>query len=215
MHKKQSGMSAVEIIMVVVIVGLIGALAYVYANNTQKSNDYKQDTDTANYTAKNTDEPKKNDKDATEEEKVTKKYLEVPELKLRIPDMDGTLAYTYEAKLKGARITTNALMKKVGDCKTGGIVIVTGTANEQVPRSGAGPATADPSNTFEKWHEMVQKDTDASNWHLVSVKVGDMYFSTLRDANYQCSTYDTSIDKTFERNEIEKVKMLLKSAERM
>lgn len=214
MNKKQSGMSALEVIMAIVIIGLIGALAYVYVNNTSTDKNYQQDNNSTSYTARNTDEPKKSEEDMTKDD-MAKKYLEIPELKLRIPDADGTLTYTYEAKLKGARITTNALMKKVGDCKTGGIVIVTGKANEQVPRSGAGPATADPSNTFEKWHEMVQKDTDARNWHLVSVKVGDMYFSTFRDANYQCSAYDTSIDKTFERSEIDKVKKLLKSAERM
>lgn len=170
MKTNQKGFSAVEIILVVAVVGLIGAVGWLVYDRQQGNTNAKTETsEPAKAAASNTSQ--KEDANNTPEDQA--KYLVIKEWGVKLPQGDSA-SLSYVVKDTNTVSIRSAELDKVSanGCNTNSVTVVRGTANEVVPSS-----VDDPNNpTFMAvYNETTINDSDLSA-RSIKAKVGDYYY---------------------------------------
>lgn len=188
MTKKQRGFTIVEVLIVIVIVGLLGAVGWLVYDR-QKSDDNSsqrtttQDTSGQKPTA-NTDQDKK-------DEVSEGSYLTVEQWGIKIPVTSATSGLTYSIKDKIAYFRTAGLNNVSADgCTSNSVAVARGKANEIVPNS----LGSNDGDTFMQAYDTVSIDPSAMTARSLKAKAGDYYYVVPGFSAASCAD-ETNADK--------------------
>jgi prepilin-type N-terminal cleavage/methylation domain-containing protein len=202
MKINQKGFSVVEILIVIVVIGLLGAVGWLVYDRQSSKTSEKPSTQTS---AQQNTETKKQETPKEAAKVPEQQYLEVKEWGVKLPLTDEISDLSYEVTSKGLNLHdqnqpvikffTKRLKDAKGICSANNfpITLNRGVASD-VPITGDGPAPEDiTANTYSYLYDKGELKPDGGRIHIGLIKLGEYYYTDALYPGSACSNYNDPV----------------------
>jgi hypothetical protein len=200
MKKNENGFSAIEGLLVLVVVGVIGFAGWYVWQSKNKTN---QSLANANNTSTSATVPKGSKKpiESTAPKPAAQQYLEIKEWNVKVPLSDEIKDLKYEVTTKGLNLHdknqavikfyTQRLKDAQGVCSNNNFPVTLNRGiSSDIPVMGDGPGPDDStSNTYGYLYDHNTIQPDGGRIHVGLIKIGTYYYT---DALFPGSSCDNA-----------------------